>query len=156
MFTFNLKFILISFFIILVSCGYTPIYSKKNNIIYLENIKYLGDEEINNELKTVLGRYKIKRDDSNKINLIITSSQNKKVTQKNTKGEASSYQLSLIITFEAKSKNNILIKKTVKEKSIYASKDTISKEKNFEKRLIKNMSRKISNQIILDITQKLE
>ena len=64
--------------------------------------------------------------------------------------------MTLIIIFEAKSNNKIISEKTIKEKTIYSSKSTISEEKNFEKRLIKNMSRKISNQIILDITQKLE
>lgn len=156
MFKFNLKFIFISIFIILISCGYTPIYSKKNNILYIKEIKYFGDEEISNELKTVLERYKIKKKGDKSINLNITSSQNKKITQKNTKGEASSYEIALVVMFEAKSNNIIISKKTIKEKNIYSSKNTISQEKNFEKRLIKNMSRKISNQIILDITQKLE
>ena len=80
MFKFNLKFIFISIFIILISCGYTPIYSKKNNILYIKEIKYFGDEEISNELKTVLERYKIKKKGDKSINLNITSSQNKKTS----------------------------------------------------------------------------
>ena len=49
MFKFNIKFLLIIFFVTLVSCGYEPIFSKKNNIIYIKEIQYSGSEIITSE-----------------------------------------------------------------------------------------------------------
>ena len=60
MFKNSIKYLLISALVFLLSCGYTPIYSKKNNILYLDKISYSGDQIINDELKIVLERYKKK------------------------------------------------------------------------------------------------
>ena len=40
-------FILPTLFLFFSSCGYTPIFSKKDVNFSIENIKYLGDKDIN-------------------------------------------------------------------------------------------------------------
>jgi len=156
MFKNSIKYLLISSLVFLLSCGYTPIYSKKNNILYLDKISYSGDQVINDELKIVLQRYKKNIDSEKLVDLVINSSQTKKIIQKNTKGEASSYEISLFVNVEAKYENKIILNKILKRKGMYAAKNSRSEEKTLENRLLKNMSREIANQVVLDTTHKLK
>ena len=156
MFKFNIKFLLIIFFVTLVSCGYEPIFSKKNNIIYIKEIQYSGSEIITSELKLILERYKIKKNTNQNITLIINSSESREIIQRTTQGEPNSYEITLSVIFEVKNNENTLSKRTIKKRSTYAKKNTKSQEKDYENRIIKNMSRQIANQIIMNVTQKLK
>ena len=51
--------LIISLIFFLTSCGFTPIYSKNNNVNFsIEQVNFTGDRELNNFLKTNLDQYK--------------------------------------------------------------------------------------------------
>ena len=48
------------FFLFFLSCGYTPIFSKKDVNFSIENIKFLGDKDVKEKINHSLSNYKNK------------------------------------------------------------------------------------------------
>ena len=94
MITKKIYLILLSTIIIIVNgCGYTPIYSSKINSFKINNIEY-EDNKINK--KIVKSLKSISNINSpNEINLIISSSKEKKVLSKNKNGKAEIFELKI-------------------------------------------------------------
>ncbi len=86
-------YLILLFTIILIinGCGYTPIYSSKINSFKINNVEY-QDNKINKKivesLKSVSNINSL-----NEINLIISSSKEKKVLSKNKNGKAEIFEL---------------------------------------------------------------
>ena len=112
-------FILLTLFLFFLSCGYTPIFSKKDVNFSIENIKFLGDKNVKEKINHSLSNYKNKPNKEKKVSLIINSSKKINVASKNSKGEAQTNKISI----EARvkiilSENNFLVKNFSKS-SIY-------------------------------------
>ena len=82
-----------------VNCGFTPIYSNKNNNnISLEELNFSGDRTINNYLKSNLYRYKNK-DSTKKIFLDVETNYKKNHLSKDSSGAINKYELIAQVTF---------------------------------------------------------
>ena len=80
------------------NCGFTPIYSNKDNNISLEKLNFTGDRTINNYLKSNLYRYKNKNS-TNKIFLDIETDYKKNQLSKDSSGAINKYELIAQVTF---------------------------------------------------------
>ena len=79
--------ILFSLILVLSSCGFTPVYVKKNGLQFsIEQVNYSGDRELNNFLKINLNRYKNEKID-NKILIDANSTYKKIILSKDGAGE---------------------------------------------------------------------
>ena len=81
-----------------VNCGFTPIYSNKDNNISLEKLNFTGDRTINNYLKSNLYRYKNKNS-TKKIFLDIETDYRKNQLSKDSSGAINKYELIAQFTF---------------------------------------------------------
>tara|TARA_B110000003_G_scaffold44325_1_gene41876 strand:- start:1021 stop:1467 length:447 start_codon:yes stop_codon:yes gene_type:complete len=139
--------IIISLIFILTSCGFTPIYLKNNNVSYsIEQVKFTGDRELNNFLKTNLNRYKNEND--NKIFIEAKSEYNKIILTKDGTGEVTNYQLEAEVIFIIKS-NNRKIK--VIEKKIMKSMSDNFEETKYEKSIKQNFASSITYKLISEL-----
>ena len=139
------------FFLFFLSCGYTPIFSKKDVNFNIENIKFLGDKNVNEKINYSLSNYKNKSDKEKKVSLIINSSKKTYVTSKNPKGEAQTNKINIDTNVKIiLSENNFLVKNFYKS-STYAVIDRKSKQKTIENKLTENLSNEIALQIIFEI-----
>ena len=87
-------------------CGYSPIFSNNQNTnLNIKIIEIKGDEYINNYLKRRLNKYK--DPDTEQTRFKISSEYYKNITSKNKKGNASSFELSLTISFVTLENNEI-------------------------------------------------
>ena len=78
--------ILIIIFFFLQNCGYAPIYSKTNNIIYKFTILELkGDNEMNNSFLSYIKKYT--NNDSNKLFKLKVVTNYKNILTKNKKAK---------------------------------------------------------------------
>ncbi len=144
-------FIFPIFFLFFLSCGYTPIFSKKDVNFSIENIKFLGDEDVKEKINHSLSNYSNKPNKEKKVSLIINSSKKTYVTSKNPKGEAQTNKINIDTNVKIiLSENNFLIKSFSKS-SIYTIIDRKSEQKLTENKLIENLSNKIALQIIFEI-----
>ena len=128
-----------------LGCGYTPIYSNKNNNDFsIEKIVFNGDKTLKNFLKMNLKQFK-KQDSLKKISIEIESSYEKNILTKDSTGKISNYELVAEIIFIIKPDNKKLI---FVEKKIMESMSDKFEERKYEKIVKQNFSTSFSNKLI--------
>jgi len=109
------KQIILLLLLLLSSCGYEAIYSKKNSVNYdftVSDLSFVGDKTVNLKIKEKLNNYVYGKKDKDFI-LRISSTSEKIILSKNTAGDATSFKNSISINVEVlmnnKFKNNFII-----------------------------------------------
>jgi hypothetical protein len=139
------------FFLFFLSCGYTPIFSKKEVNFSIENIEFLGDKDIKEKINHSLSKYRNKPNKEEKVSLIVNSSKKINIASKNSKGEALTNKISIDVRVKIiLSENNFLVK-SYSETSIYNVIDRKSEQRSIENKLTENLSSEIALQIIFEI-----
>ena len=136
----------------LTSCGFTPIYSKKNLDFQINNIQFEGDREIKAIVLSNLSAYKTKEKDKYNYDLNIKSEKKVEIASKNTKGEATVYKININSTVEVFLDDKLLLTKHYNNSSIYSSEKKIIKMKEVESRNLSNLSSKLASEIILTLS----
>ena len=136
----------------LTSCGFTPIYSKKNLDFQINNIQFEGDREIKAILLSNLSAYKTKKKYKYNYDLNIKSEKKVEIASKNTKGEATVYKININSTVEVFLDDKLLLTKHYNNSSIYSSEKKIIKMKEVEYRNLSNLSSKLASEIILTLS----
>jgi len=139
------------FFLFFLSCGYAPIFSKKDVNFSIEKIKFIGDRDIKEKISHSLSNYRNKSNKEKKVSLIVNSSKKISVASKNSKGEAQTNRISIeVIVKIILSENNFIVKNFSKS-SIYTIIDRKSEQKLIENKLTENLSNEVALQIIFEI-----
>lgn len=136
-------------FIILSSCGYSPILTQniKDFNIEIQSIK--GDSIINNSILSRLNR--IKNDQSkNKIIINIDTKYNKIINSKDATGATLSYELNVTSNFDVNQKN-INQKFVITEKFLMDKFDNKFDEDSYERTIKKTFASSIAQKIILKL-----
>ena len=109
------KQIILLLLLLLSSCGYEAIYSKKNSVNYnfsVSELNFVGDRTVNLKIKEKLNNYAQAKKDKDFI-LRISSTSEKVTLAKNTAGDATSFKNSVSINVEVlmnnKFKSNFII-----------------------------------------------
>ena len=136
----------------LTSCGFTPIYSKKNLDFQINNIQFEGDREIKAILLSNLSAYKTKKKDKYNYDLNIKSEKKVEIASKNTKGEATVYKININSTVKVFLDDKLLLTKHYNNSSTYSSEKKIIKMKEVEYRNLSNLSSKLASEIILTLS----
>jgi len=140
--------IIVCLILFLNSCGFTPIYLKKNDIKFsIEQVDYSGDRDLNNFLKINLDQYKNKKID-NKIYIDAKSTYKKIILSKDGTGEVTNYQLEAEVIFLIKS-NNKEIKIT--ERKIIDSMSDKFEEARYERSIKQNFATSITNKLTSEL-----
>jgi len=140
-------FLVLLFTIILVinGCGYTPIYSSKSNSFKINNIEY-EDNKINQ--KIVKSLKSISNENSpNEIDLIISSSKEKKISSKNESGKAEIFELRINLNMAYL--NRV---KTLSMKQNYSNVDNKFQLKEYEKIIEKQLIDELIDELINYLT----
>ena len=136
----------------LTSCGFTPIYSKKNLDFQINNIQFEGDREIKAILLSNLSAYKTKEKDKYNYDLNIKSEKKVEIASKNIKGEATVYKININSIVEVFLDDKLFLTKHYNNSSIYSSEKKIIKMKEVESRNLSNLSSKLASEIILTLS----
>ena len=146
------KILLIIFFLSLINgCGYTPILLNKSGLdINIVSIKYEGNREINNHIKNNLNQY-YQTSSDNKFQIENKNLLSKKTISKNKKGNVSSYEIEIISTFNVNNQKESKIISLSKKLRINKNDDTFE-NRNYEKQIIKNLSKSISDDFIIKLS----
>ena len=148
----NLKKIITTLsFLLLLSCGYDPIYSeKKINNTYnfsINAINFMGDDKINRIIKNKLKKYLNKEKKSNELNLNLNSIVETKITSKDKKGNPLKFSKKIIINLEAYESYILKGKTNFKEKFEYNNKSNKFELRQYEKNIKDNLISKLSDKI---------
>ena len=142
---------LLALFLFFSSCGYTPIFSKKDVNFSIEKIESSGNQNVKKNINQALSSYKNKPGKTKQISLVIINSKNITIASKNSKGEAQTNKISVDVNAKIILAKNNIIEKNFSKSSIYDVIDRKSEQKLIENKLIENLSGEITQQIILEI-----
>ena len=144
-------FIFLNLFLLFSSCGYTPIFSKKDVNFSIEKIEFSGNKDVKENINQAFSSYKNKPGKTKQISLVITNSKNITIASKNSKGEAQTNKISVDVNAKIILAENNIVEKNFSKSSIYDVIDRKSEQKLIENKLIENLSNEIAQQIILEI-----
>ena len=146
-----IKKIIIPFilFLVLKSCGYSPIYSTKYQDFKIDNISFKGERKINEILRKRLVGYTKITSAENIYDVIINSSLQKNVDSKDKKGNPTQFSLRVNVDLIVVDKFDKTFQINFNEKNSYNNKDKKFELKIYETSLTHNMSEKILSDIIL-------
>ena len=127
--------------LLLLSCDYKPIYSKKSNYNFMiQKIDFSGDSEINNLIDKKLKKYQNKESEK-KFSIFALSSYEKIAQSKNLSGKTTNYLVTIDVSFEIK-KGNEVKKFITKEEFLI---------KNFSNKFEENNLEKIKKENLIDL-----
>ena len=142
----KLIIIVIAFFI-LNNCGYSPIYSSKNNNFYIKEISQKNINKLDSKVINKIKKFSNK-DSKNTIELKITSNRKIDIITKDEKGDPSKYQMTILLSINTLKKNNYEINKT---KNFSAN---FNYNNNANKFALKQYEKEIENILINKVVEK--
>jgi len=143
---------LIIIFLLLTSCGYSPLYKDLSNVnfsITLNEIK--GNRTINNLFKSKLNTYNSNSAEKN-YDIDINTKYTKNIIAKDTTGAATEYKLTIDASFKISSddyEREFLFKESFNMKSISDKLEEQDYEENIKSNLVNVISRKLVLQLSL-------
>ena len=152
----NLKLITIAISLILLTgCGFKIIDKRELLNFNIKEISTNGDKRINFELKNKLSDYS-NTDSSKVIKIELDTKKTKSIKEKNISNEITKYQIKVIVNVKLiKIDNTNNLEFTIEREGDYVVADKFSQTLNNEKKLIRNITEKISESIIGEIINKL-
>ena len=148
------KQIILLLLLLLSSCGYEAIYSKKNSVNYdftVSDLSFVGDKTVNLKIKEKLNNYVYGKKDKDFI-LRISSTSEKIILSKNTAGDATSFKNSISINVEVlmnnKFKNNFIILESFNYNNI-SNKFNL---KQYEEDIKNNLAETASDKLIFKLS----
>jgi hypothetical protein len=161
MINFKKKLVFLILPILLLDCGFTPMYKNLKNVDFIISIKdTYGDRDLNNLIKSQLKSYTLDEENKNydskknlkNYDIVIDSSYEKNITAKDTTGAATNYKIVIITTFKVTS-INFENKFTYKENFNMKSFSDKFEEKDYEKNIRDNLTNIITRKLILQLFQ---
>ena len=146
-----IKKIIIPFilFLVLNSCGYSPIYSTKYQDFKIDNLDFKGERKINEIVRKSLVSYTKIASAEKVYDVTINSSLQKNIDTKDKKGNPAQFSLRINVDLIIVDKFDKTLQINFNEKNSYDNKDKKFELKIYENSLIQNMSEKILSDIIL-------
>ena len=148
------KKIILILLLLLSSCGYEAIHSKKNSINYdfsVSELNFVGDRTVNLRIKKKLNNYAQNKKDKDFI-LKISSTSEKIILARNTAGDATSFKNSISINVEIlmnnKFKSNFIILESFNYNNISNKFDL----KKYEEEIKDNLAETASDKLIFKLS----
>ena len=148
------KKIIFLLLLLLSSCGYEAIYSKKNSSNYvfsISDLSFVGDRTVNLKIKEKLNNYTQNKKDKDFI-LTISSTSEKIILAKNIGGDATSFKNTISINIKAlmnnKFENNFIIKESFNYNNI-SNKFSL---KRYEEEIKNNLAEAAADKLIFKLS----
>ena len=145
----NFKNIIFLFvFILVTSCGYTPLKNSEKINFYINDLNFTGDRIINNYIVSKLKKYQNPGENLNRYNIDVLSTYEKHVVNKNDKGDPKNYKIKVITTIKVISEGSDMVNKIFHRNASLSAKNKKIEEKESEKQLKKDLANLIAEDII--------
>ena len=148
----KLIFVVIALFM-LNNCGYSPIYSSKNNNFYID-VSQKDRSKLNSKIENNIKKFS-NQNNENIIQLEISSNKKINTISKDKKGDPSRFNMTISLTINILNKNNYEINKTKSftEKFDYNNNSNKFSLKQYEKDIENNLINKIIERSILYLSE---
>ena len=148
------KQIILLLLLLLPSCGYEAIYSKKNSVNYnfsVSELNFIGDRTVNLKIKEKLNNYAQAKKDKDFI-LRISSTSEKITLSKNTAGDATSFKNSVSINVEVLMNNKFKSNFIILESFNYNNISNKFNLKKYEEEIKNNLAETASDKLIFKLS----
>tara|TARA_B110000879_G_scaffold46463_1_gene65485 strand:+ start:426 stop:890 length:465 start_codon:yes stop_codon:yes gene_type:complete len=148
------KILLLLFFLLLSSCGYEAIYSKKNAINYnfsIKKLNFVGDKVINLKMREKLSSYTLNKKNKN-FEIKIYSTSTKSVTANDTTGDATSFKNTVAINVEISANDKLRNSFVMSESFNYNNNSDKFNLKKYEREIKNNLAETISDKLIFKLS----
>ena len=148
------KQIILLLLLLLSSCGYEAIYSKKNSVNYnfsVSELNFVGDRTVNLKIKEKLNNYAQAKKDKDFI-LRISSTSEKMTLAKNTAGDATSFKNSVSINVEVLMNNKFKSNFIILESFNYNNISNKFNLKKYEEEIKNNLAETASDKLIFKLS----
>ena len=145
------KITLIKFFILLIfvnGCGYTPIFSNKNINFTIVGLELTGNNKLNKILNNKLNIYEDLNSEK-KYYLKINTDVNKKISSKDSKGNAKTFELTVITNTNIQDEKGNIREKLFIKSINYNNSNNKFELKKYENQSSEILVNKISEEIII-------
>ncbi len=145
------KILFTKFFIILIfitGCGYTPIFSNKTNNFNIVGIELTGNNKLNRILNNKLNIYKNSNGEK-KYFLKINTDVNKKISSKDSKGNAKTFGLTVSTNTNIQDEKGYIKEKLFVKSVNYNNSNNKFELKKYENQSSEILINKISEEIII-------
>ena len=148
----KLIFVVIALFM-LNNCGYTPIYSSKNNNFYID-VSQKNRSKLNSKIENNIKKFS-NQNNENTIQIEISSNKKINIISKDKKGDPSRFSMTISLTINILNKNNYEINKTKSftEKFDYNNNSNKFSLKQYEKDIEDNLINKIIERSIIYLSE---
>ena len=143
------KITIIISFLLLLSCGYKPIFSSSKTNFSITEVKLFGKINIGSKIKKNLNIYKNVENKSIFYSLKINSDQKKSVVSKDEKGDPKIFEIQVLIDLTILENNKIKNKKNFKESFTYNNSTNKFSLKQYEKNIVENLIEQTVAKIII-------
>ena len=148
------KQIILLLLLLLSSCGYEAIYSKKNSANYdftVSDLSFVGDRTVNLKIKEKLKNYAKEKKEKDFI-LKISSTSEKVILSKNTAGDATSFKNSISINVEVLMNNKFKSNFIILESFNYNNISNKFNLKKYEEEIKNNLAEAASDKLIFKLS----
>ncbi|MDC1279025.1 hypothetical protein N8Y94_01675 [Candidatus Pelagibacter ubique] len=148
------KKIIFLLLLLLSSCGYEAIYSKKNSVNYdftVSDLSFVGDRVVNLKIKEKLNNYAQDKKEKDFI-LRISSTSEKIILSKNTAGDATSFKNSISINVEVLMNNKFKSNFIILESFNYDNTSNKFELRQHEKDIKNNLAEAASDKLIFKLS----
>ena len=148
------KQIILLLLLLLSSCGYEAIYSKKNSVNYsfsVSELNFVGDRIVNLKIKEKLNNYAQAKKDKDFI-LRISSTSEKITLAKNTAGDATSFKNSVSVNVEVLMNNKFKSNFIILESFNYNNVSNKFNLKKYEEEIKNNLAETASDKLIFKLS----
>ena len=143
------KITIIISFLLLLSCGYKPIFSSSKANFSITEVKLFGDINIGSKIKKNLNIYKNAENKSIFYSLKINTDQKKNVISKDAKGDPKMFEMQISVDLTILENNKIKNKKNFRESFTYNNSTDKFSLKQYEKNIEENLIEQIVEKIII-------
>ena len=144
------KIILFTFFILIVGCGYQPIFNTQQSNFSINEIRY-EKNKLNRTIAKKLSSYRDKESVEQIFRLEISSYENKKITLKDKKGDPANLRLNLFTELKVFDNQKMILEKKYEESFEYQNTSKKFELRKYEDKIRSSMLERISNRIISDL-----
>jgi hypothetical protein len=148
------KKIILILLLLLSSCGYEAVHSKKNSVNYnfsISELSFVGERTVNLKIKEKLNNYILRKKDKDFI-VKISSTSEKIILSKNLAGDSTSFKNTISINVDVlmnnKFKNNFIILESFNYNNISDKFDL----KKYENEIKNNLTETASDKLIFKLS----
>jgi len=143
------KIILTLSFLLLVSCGYQPIFSSKTSNFLIEEIIHDRNDKISSKIKNDLNYLSKAENYTEVIKLKLNSEKKIDISSKDSKGDPLVYKMTIVTNIEIYSNNEIIRQNNISKNFSYKNTENKFDLKQYEKTIENNLVESIKENIIL-------